>query len=90
MDGVNEVLNDKQIDHMERQSSVVRAIVSCETEEQKLDLIHAAILAAYGEATYLQISVNCEGINASPEYRTNLKDISMKNLKGQWVRKGGQ
>lgn len=57
-----------------------------ETMEEKINYIHELIKEVYGEAIAVKILVTYEGIEVSPEYRTNLKGKSMMNINGKWIK----
>ena len=40
----------------------------------------------YPEAVSVKILVNSEGIEVNPEYRTNIRGYTMKNICGEWIK----
>ena len=55
--------------------------------EEKINYIHELIKELYPEAVAVRIFVNSQGIEVTPEYRTNVKDYSMQNINGEWIKR---
>ena len=55
--------------------------------EEKIDEVHSILKELFPNAVAINIRVTYEGINASPEYRTNAKGYSMRTVKGDWIRR---
>jgi len=54
--------------------------------EKEISEIHSKIKELFPEAVSVSIFVNCEGINVTPNYRTDLTGCSMRNINGEWVK----
>jgi hypothetical protein len=55
------------------------------TMEQKIANIHTLIKNTFGEAAFVSIEVNCEGIKIEPRYMSKPPYCSMKNIRGEWI-----
>ena len=55
--------------------------------EDKLDKLHKMIKEIFSEAVIVRIAVTEDGIEVTPEYRTNTKNYSMRNICGNWIKK---
>ena len=55
--------------------------------EEKINYVHELIKELYPEAVAVRIFVNSQGIEVTPEYRTNAKDYSMQNINGEWIKR---
>lgn len=54
--------------------------------EEKINKLHEMIKEIYPEAVSVKILVNSEGIEVNPEYRTNIRGYTMKNICGEWIK----
>jgi len=54
--------------------------------EEKINYIHELIKEIYGEAVAVRIFVNCQGIEVTPEYKTNATGYTMQNINGDWIK----
>ncbi len=55
--------------------------------EEKINYVHELIKELYPEAVAVRIFVNSQGIEVTPEYKTNIKDYSMQNINGEWIKR---
>lgn len=55
--------------------------------EDQINQIHETIKNLYPEAVSVNIFVNSQGIEVTPEFRTNVSGCSMQTITGKWVKK---
>lgn len=55
--------------------------------EDKIQKLHEQIKEIFPDAVSVEIFVNNDGIKVNPRYEANLKNYSMKNITGKWVKK---
>ncbi|MDQ0174451.1 hypothetical protein [Bacillus chungangensis] len=53
--------------------------------EKKVRTLHEMIKSNFPDAVAVRIFVNSEGIEVSPEYRTNADGYSMQKINGHWI-----
>lgn len=52
--------------------------------ENKINEVHELIKEICPDAVAIKIFANAQGITFNPEYKTNLKDYSMRTITGEW------
>jgi D-serine dehydratase len=58
-----------------------------QTVEERIATIQFIIKELFPEAVSVNIFINSQGIDVTPHYKTLLKDYSIQNISGNWVRK---
>lgn len=59
-----------------------------ETVESQLSTVRYILCKLFPEAVSINVFIDSDGIQVDPCFRTNLKDTSMRNVSGDWVKKG--
>ena len=54
--------------------------------EEKINYIHELIKEIYPEAVAVRIFVNYQGIEVTPEYKTNISGYTMQNINEDWIK----
>ena len=57
------------------------------TLEESLHGIRELLVCMYPEAVRIDVAVTADGITATPIYKTDLSEHTMKNVSGKWVKK---
>lgn len=55
--------------------------------EEKIGKLHEMIKEIFPDAVSVKVFANCEGIDVTPDYKTNLADYAMRNISGEWVKR---
>ncbi len=58
-----------------------------QTVEERIGTLHFIIKEMFPDAVSVNILVNGEGIDVTPNFKTNTIGYSMKTITGRWIKK---
>jgi hypothetical protein len=63
-------------------------VIGEEEIQQTVDAIYSLVKRAWGNAAAVKIFVNAEGITVEPRIRSEISGFTMRNIGGDWIKKG--